>query len=561
MFKKMDGMPLGKKIRMGYAIVIVLMVITGALAVFGVLKVQSSMNTYIDNAQRADTAVKMCRINTNIAARNIREMALNEDKTTYESYETTVKELLDEVGEELDVLKKTGVVDSELYGRYETSLTEWGEIGYAIMDDVKAGNTDDARHQILEKCAPALEQVVSIAKEIDEVTDGAKSEEIAECQRTVVFIIILVTAFIVIAVVLATVIGNRITLSVLTPIQEVEKTVAELHQGNLQSEINIQTDDEIGKMAKNLHESIKILDSYVKDISLAMKEFSEGNFIVNPTSDWRGDFRDILNSFKTFEKSMSSMVRNVKSVADQVSNGAEQVAAGSMDLAEGATEQASITEELTATIEDVTERVSQNAQNAKDISREVQASEEAVASSNRKMQEMVQSMHEINESSQEISQIISTINDIASQTNLLALNASIEAARAGEAGKGFAVVADQVSVLAAQSAEAAKESRTFIEKSVEAVEKGMIIADEMAEQLEKVVEGSRAVTGEVNKVAVALEEQASTISQINQSVDHINDVVQTNSATSQQCAAASQEMTGQAESLEGLMREFRVSNS
>ena len=330
-----------------------------------------------------------------------------------------------------------------------------------------------------------------------------------------------------------------------------------MSQGNLHSTLDYQADDELGSLADSLRSSIATLSSYVDDIGASMQEFEKGNFVVNPSVEWKGDFKGILTSFKAFEHSMADMITNVQSVADQVTNGAEQVAAGSMDLAEGATEQAGVTEELTATIDEVSERVSGNAKNAKDISKEVESSEEAVMISNQKMQEMVEAMDEISNTSQEIGNIIAAINDIASQTNLLALNASIEAARAGEAGKGFAVVADQVS-LAAQSAEAAKESRDLIETSVSAVERGKVIADETAKQLEQVVESSKAATAEVYKIAVALEADAATMTQINQGVEQINSVVQTNSATSQQCAAASQEMSDQAGTLEQLIKSFKI---
>lgn len=558
MLKNVDSMPLRKRLMLGYAVVIGLMVLSGLLSIVGTRMLYGSMNNYINEAQRADTAVKICRINVNIAARNVREMALNEDKSTYSDYRAKVDELMQEVGEQTEELRKSGVVSSDVCQEYEDVLKDWATIGYEIMDEIEAGDIEVARQRILEECAPALQTAVDLSKEIDEATDHAKEVEIDQSKTTATLAVVCVLGFIVIAIGLASVIGRRIINSVLEPVSRVETVVKELSEGNLHAELDIQSDDEIGRMAKNLREAIKTLSSYVDDIAQAMEQFSNGNFDVQPQVQWKGDFVTILNSFMKFEGSMSDMVKSIQRVADQVTNGAEQVAAGSMDLAEGATEQAGITQELTATIENVSERVSQNAQNAKSVSEEVGEAGVAIASSNGKMQEMVASMQAINESSQEISKIIAAINDIASQTNLLALNASIEAARAGEAGKGFAVVADQVSVLAAQSAEAAKESTALIETSVEAVERGMVVADQAAKELETVVEATESLIHKVNRIAGALEEQAASMTEVNEGVDHINDVVQTNSATSEQCAAASQEMNGQAETLEGLIRQFKV---
>ena len=66
------------------------------------------------------------------------------------------------------------------------------------------------------------------------------------------------------------------------------------------------------------------------------------------------------------------------------------------------------------------------------------------------------------------------------------------------------------------------------------------------------------ITEQVNGVAVVMEEQAESMSQITIGVDQINQVVQTNTATSQECASASQEMSSQADRLEDLIRKFKV---
>lgn len=558
MLKKLDHMKLKKKIEFGYTVVIGMMILSGIFSIMSLVIVKGEFNTYINEVQRADTAIKICRIDTNIAARSIREMALNEDTSTYSSYRSTVEEKLAEVGTELEALKDTGLIETSLYQEYAEALNDWGSIGYAIIEEIEAGNHDAAAGQILTECAPALDRVLELGQHLDEITDSEMQRAIKASQIVFYIGLCSIIVFIVIAGILAFKIGGYIVKSILTPLREIETVAGELAAGNLHSKLEFHSDDEIGSLAHSLRKSIRILGSYVDDISRAMQEFSSGNFDVQPEVEWKGDFVGILDAFMLFERSMADTVVGIQGVAKQVSGGAEQVAASSMDLAQGATDQAAITEELTATLNSVSDRVAQNAENAKHISQRVQELGLEIENSNGKMREMVQSMGEINDSSREISKIIATINDIASQTNLLALNASIEAARAGEAGKGFAVVADQVSALAAQSSDAAKESTALIETSVRAVEKGMVIADETAQQLENVVAGSKTITEEVNGVAEALEAQTTAFSQINEGVDHINDVVQTNSATSEESAAASQEMSGQAESLEQLVAKFKV---
>lgn len=558
MLKKLEHMKLKKKIEFGYAVVIGMMILSGLFSIIGLGTLYGKMNSYVNGAQRADTAVKVCRIDVNIAARNIREMALNDDTTTYSSYRATVEEKLTEVGTELQVLKETGLIEEDLYTEYAAALNDWGNIGYSIIEDIEAGKQEEAENLILTECAPALENVLVIGQKLDEVTDAEKVQSVRISQIVFIGGLCWVILFIIIAGVMAAKIGNAIIDSILIPLREIETVAGELAAGNLHSKLDYRSEDEIGSLAHSLRKSIRTLGSYIDDISRAMKEFSNGNFDVQPEVEWKGDFVSILDSFMLFEESMAGTVKGIQRVADQVSGGSEQVAASSMDLAQGATDQAAITEELSATLTNVADRVAQNAENAKDISQRVEDLGTEIINSNGKMQQMVDSMGEINDSSREISKIIATINDIASQTNLLALNASIEAARAGEAGKGFAVVADQVSVLAAQSSDAAKESTALIESSVKAVEKGMVIADETAQQLENVVTGSKVITEEVNGIAEALEEQIAAIGQVEDGVTHINDVVQTNSATSQECAAASQEMSSQAEHLEGLIRKFKV---
>lgn len=558
MKKKLENMHLKERIDYGYRKVITMMLISGLLSVVIIGILFANMMHYVENVNVADQAVKICRINVNAAARNIREMALNEDTSSYDNYEQTVKRLLSEVDSELQILKKTEVLSDENYEEYSTALSDWGKIGYSIIEEIKNGNDENATDAILNNCTPALNKVVEIAIKLDELTDEASSETVRNMVVCTVAGFVVIIVCLVFAFTLTRKTSKRVLETILEPLHAIEDVAMELTEGNLHSTLEYHSDDEIGKLAHSMRKSIRILGTYVDDIDRSMKLFSEGNFDVHPEVEWRGDFVGILNSFMAFQASMAGTIKGIQNASNEVSGAAEQVASSSNDLADGATNQAAVVEELTATVTGVSEQVEKNSQSAKEISVKVDELGNAISESNGKMHEMVDSMHEISEASKEIDKIITTINEIASQTNLLALNASIEAARAGEAGKGFAVVANQVNVLADQSAQAAKESATLIETSVKAVEKGMVIAGQTAAQLEEVAENSKVITTEVTNIAETLETQTTEIKQINEGIEQINDVVQTNSATSEECAAASQEMSSEAESLREMIRKFKV---
>lgn len=558
---KLENMHLQERISYGYRKVITMMLLSGVISIIAIGILFANMMNYVNNVDAADLAVKTCRININAAARNIREMALNDDESTYDSYEEKVKELLGIVDTQMNVLHGTGVITEDLYTEYQGALTDWETIGYQIMEEIKAGKGEQAVEDILNECTPALNRLVEVAKKLDALTDEQRSQAVQSTIFCAVIGIAVIIIFLLLAWAIAKKVSRMVLETILEPLHAIEDVAKELTEGNLHSQLEYRSEDEIGRLAHSMRKSIRILGTYVDDIDRSMKQFSEGNFDVQPEVEWRGDFVGILHSFMDFQNSMSDTVRGIQRVSDEVSNGAEQVASSSNELADGATNQAAVVEELTATVTGVSEQVANNSQAAKEISGKVEQLGQALIESNGKMQEMVGSMNEINDASQEIDKIIATINEIASQTNLLALNASIEAARAGEAGKGFAVVANQVNVLADQSAEAAKESAALIERSVNAVEKGMIVAKETAAQLEEVAENSKTITSEVTNIAETLETQTAEIRQINEGIEQINDVVQTNSATSEECAAASEEMSSEADNLRTMIRRFKVAKT
>ncbi len=364
-----------------------------------------------------------------------------------------------------------------------------------------------------------------------------------------------------IAIVIAFFITYFISNTITKPIIKITKASQQIANGDFDVQLNVDSMDEVGHLAKSFKHTIDKLvnyQGYIDEIGDILQNVANGDLTVEMKMDYTGQFEKLKVNMQALLHNLNNTLLQINQSADQVSNGSEILAGGSQALSQGATEQASAIEELSASILEITGQIKNNAENAKLVSNKAELSGKELQDSNNKMKEMVLAMDQIAGKSSEISKIIKVIDDIAFQTNILALNAAVEAARAGNAGKGFAVVADEVRNLAGKSADAAKDTTALIDETIQAVEMGSRLVKKTAISLEESANSTIEAIPFIDEIAIASNEQAISIEQIRQGIEQVSAVVQTNAATAEESAATSEELSSNSIVLKQLVSNFKL---
>ncbi len=253
---------------------------------------------------------------------------------------------------------------------------------------------------------------------------------------------------------------------------------------------------------------------------------------------------DLADAFRNMKAKIRDVVVNVKTAADNVASGSQAMSSSSAQMSQGATAQAASAEEVSASMEEMVANIRQNADNALQTEQiAVKASEDA--------RESRQAVAEAVTAMQEIAKKVAIIEDITRQTRMLSLNATIEAARAQEHGKGFAVVASEVRGLAERSQTAATEINQLAGSSV-------AVAEKAGEMLMKLVPDIQKTAELVQEISASSKEQRTGSDQINQAIQQLDHVTQQNSAISEEMASTAEELASQAEMLQHAITFFKT---
>ena len=550
------NMSIRKSLIVGFGTTILVSVIIIVAALVMMNSQKSAYMDIIDHYVESTELIASCRIDYNIAARNLRDAALSGDTSSISNVTSKVEEL-DQLFAQLENVFP--LEDRSTLDAFSNAIKSWETDAREIVS-VVGTNRQEAVNMIVNNCTPKLNAAAVAGENAAVALANAQAQIIKQQNMNSNIGLVAIIAIMVVATIAVLLIAVRIIRSIVEPSSQVRGALVGFSQGNLSVPVEFTGKNELGEMCDALRTSQKVLNSVIQDISETTGQMAKGNFDVELTASFPGDLKPIQDSVNAFVVRMSDTIFNISQSADQVSAGSDQVSNSSQSLAQGATEQASAVEELAATINDISTNAKQTASAAEEAQSSVSEAGAQVSASNEYVKQLNVAMTNISNSSEEIGKIIATIENIAFQTNILALNAAVEAARAGSAGKGFAVVADEVRNLASKSDEAAKATKDLIENSLTAVRDGADVVGKVTESLARTTELASSVVTMMGSVTEAVENQTTAIAQITEGIDQISAVVQTNSATSEECAAASEQLSSQANIMHQLMSEFKISN-
>jgi methyl-accepting chemotaxis protein len=473
----------------------------------------------------------------------------------------------------------------------------WGkEFAQPLIEkrkDVDSGNATVAELQIYYLQKDASSWVKNSTDSLD-VADGENRKVVEERRKSdetaATFTIIVSLISTLLALSLGVAIAYRTAKSITQPLTNLMNVARAIgNTGDLEHNIDLGRDDEIGELARTFHKMV----TYLKEMAGVSEAIAGGDLTLEVKP--RSTHDTLGNAFAKMVDGLAGLVRSVRDASSQVASASNQVAGASDDSAKIGLQASSAIDEVTSTMHEMSVNVQNMVKStqvqASSVSETSASIDQMVASiqrvadtakvlldiSNRSREEVhngigtmekaTDGLNRINttinssgeiigalgQRADDIGKIIEVIDDLAEQTNLLALNAAIEAARAGEHGLGFAVVADEVRKLAEKSAQSTKEISELIQsiqkearKAVEnmdrstgIVNEGLVLGSELNAALKKISNVVTEVYKFAQEIGAATNEQSHGSSQIARATTRLNEIThEINSAVEEQASGA-----------------------
>ncbi|MBL0482943.1 methyl-accepting chemotaxis protein [Aeromonas veronii] len=334
------------------------------------------------------------------------------------------------------------------------------------------------------------------------------------------------------------IVGNRVT----KPLADAVLALNDIANGDgdLTQRLKVQSQDEIGHLASAFNRFVERIQSVVSQ--------------VGETSNHLFSAVDKLHHLSEhYDHQMQGHSRETDQVVTAVT-------------------------EMSSTAQEVAASASNAATATSDAARESDAARGVVSGAINSINRLVGEVHtasgvieQLAQETAKIGSVVEVIRGIAEQTNLLALNAAIEAARAGEQGRGFAVVADEVRSLAGRTQQSTKEINEMLQRLQGGVKQAVEVmqasedrsqetvqeASHIASSLDSMVMAVSTINDMNIQIATAAEEQHAVSEEINKNLVAIQQIVSELTSAAVESNSTTRDLANTGDKLRKLVSQFR----
>jgi len=279
-------------------------------------------------------------------------------------------------------------------------------------------------------------------------------------------------------------------------------------------------------------------------LSEKAKNIADGDLNVQITMSSNDEIGTLAKSLSLMVMQLRNIVLKIRESADNIVSAGQYMNDASMQMSQVSNSLAKSTGQLSESVEEMSANIHNNTDNSL-------ATEKIATKVSGDIQSGSKAVNETSESMKTITAEISVIDEIAFQTNLLALNAEIEAARAGQYGKGFTIVAREVNKLAVRSGEVAKKINSLSHSGVELADHSQVLLSDLVPEIQK-------TASLVREISLSSKSQILGAEQISSEIQQLNRLAQQNAALSEETAVNSEELSNQAEQLIQAISLFKI---
>ncbi|PKN16700.1 MAG: methyl-accepting chemotaxis protein [Deltaproteobacteria bacterium HGW-Deltaproteobacteria-23] len=333
------------------------------------------------------------------------------------------------------------------------------------------------------------------------------------------------------------------------PLLRLTEVARRIADGNLDEEVPIESNDEIGKLAEAFNKMTTVI---VKNLKIEIEKSDR-----------------LMASIKDAIVHLSSSANEMMAISVQQSSGSAEQAAAVQEVTTTSEEIAITAKQITANAVSVEKMAESTSLSCEKGTGEVSNAINGMSVLRIQVQSIAESMLKLGDNSQKIGGIVEIIDEISDQTNLLALNAAIEAAGAGEAGKRFAIVAQEVRRLAERTVEATRQIKGLIEEiqkatntTIMVTEDGTKAVDSASQLVDKVQLSFDSIIGLVEETArsakeitLSTQQQTFACEQMVETMTEVRDVAQQVAGSAKETERAISEIITLTEKLQSLSEE------